>query len=101
MSVSGVLGVRLNLRFELPSDTFERRMIGPMLTLADPHFLVAASIYEGLSVLRRKILVLGLPWTWNFVDTMKAGLGLRRVKVPPFCAKRGLGLYWLSLITNW
>ena len=63
MSVSGVLGAGLNLRFELPSYTFERRTMGPMFALADLRFLVAGAIYEGLSVLRGTFLVLGLPQT--------------------------------------
>ena len=43
-SVSGVLVAGLNLSFELPSYTFERRKIGPMFVLADLRFLVAAAI---------------------------------------------------------
>ena len=75
LAVSGVLGVGWNLRFQialLTLTTFGRRSIGSMFALAEPRFLVATAIYEGLSLLTRTILVLGLPRTWFFVA---AGLG--------------------------
>ena len=100
LSVSGVLGVGLNLRLELPSDTFKRRMIGQIFALAGPRFLVSGGCVD----LRRLECAEeddSSPWFASDVDFCGRGEGrFRRLKVPPFCAKRGLGLCWLPLITN-
>ena len=77
---------------------------GLPLPLADLCFLVAGVIGKGLSVPRRVVS----PWFALVLDCCgRRNGGLRSkdngaiVEVPCFRAKRGLGLYWLSLITIW
>mmetsp|Transcript_40947 Transcript_40947/g.67179 ORF Transcript_40947/g.67179 Transcript_40947/m.67179 type:complete len:107 (+) Transcript_40947:718-1038(+) len=57
---------------------------------AAPRFLVAASIYEGLSVMRRAMLVFSFASDVEFLWPRRVG-GFRRWKIHPFCAKRGFG----------